>query len=714
MHDIKPYFRIEERFSALLDAAPDAMIIVDPNGRILLANLHTERMFGYSKQQLFRMPVEQLVPERFRRAHVGHRQRFSAHPMARPMGGEGARLVGLRADGNEFPIDISLNTLQVDEDDLVVAAMRDMTQRQLTEDKLRELSKELAHSRAGLQAVLDSLQEGVIVFSLDGNVLNANPAALRMHGIENLADTRRLQDFMRDFHVCRLDGTPLPAEQWPIACVARGEVLSDVELEIWRHSTGRPGQRWIGSYTGAQVVDQRTRKTILGVCTVRDITERKQTEERIRQAGMHDALTGLPNRALLFEYSRHVFAHAQRSRRNAAVIFIDLDRFKPINDTYGHEIGDAVLQEVARRIKKSTRQEDIAFRLGGDEFLIVLPDIEDGTYAREVAQHVAQSINQPIQVGAFEHSLSTSIGISICPRDGQDIDTLIQHADVAMYHAKESGRNRYQFYSSALSERSNARSRIENQLKAALLHGQFRLEYQPVIDMHTSHVAGVEALLRWSYKDVGPDRFVPVAEATGLIGQLGQWVVTEACRQHNVWLEHGLPAIPIAVNVSAVQFRQADFVEQFTQAIEFSRAGAAALQLELTETALMEDLDHAIEQLAQMKSLGVKIALDDFGTGYSSLSYLSRLPIDKIKVDKSFVFRIENDLASRTITDAIIALGKTLHLEIVAEGIESANVLQYLRAHGCSHAQGFHVCAPVAADEFESWFREREQRLACS
>lgn len=706
MHVTNSTSPIEQRFSALLDAAPDAMIMVDESGEILIANSHAERLFGCSRKQLIGADVERLLPERYRAGHVTHRERFHANAMVRPMGGGRSRLYGQRADGNEFPVDISLSPVTIDGQKMVLAAIRDMTVRQHVEDKLRKMSNELERSRAELQTVLDSLSEGVIVFTPEGELLNANPAALRMHGVESLEDApRKLQEFAREFHVCTLDGSPLPVDQWPLARVARGETVSEIELEVWRYGAG---QRWIGCYSGAPVLDQRTGARILGVCTISDVTERRQTEERIRQAGLHDPLTGLPNRALLFEYSRHVFAHTQRNQRNAAVIFIDLDRFKPVNDRHGHEVGDAVLQEVARRLKKCTRQEDIAFRLGGDEFLIILPDVSDGAYAGEVARHVSHTINLPFHVDGLELNLSSSIGISVYPRDAQDIDTLINLADSAMYHAKQTGRNRHQFYSSALAERANSQTRIEHLLKVALLRGEFRLVYQPVIDMNTLAVTSVEALLRWPHEDLGPASFVPIAEVTGLIGQVGQWVIAEACRQHNEWIEHGLPAIPIAINVSAVQFRQADVAGQLAQALLVHKVGADALQVELTETALMDDLDRAVEQLEQVKSLGIKIALDDFGTGYSSLSYLSRLPIDKIKVDKSFVYRIESDVASRTITNAIIALGHTLHLETVAEGIESASVLQYLRLHGCNHAQGFHVCVPVAAADFESWYRRRE------
>ncbi|MGH8807972.1 MAG: putative bifunctional diguanylate cyclase/phosphodiesterase, partial [Noviherbaspirillum sp.] len=312
----------------------------------------------------------------------------------------------------------------------------------------------------------------------------------------------------------------------------------------------------------------------------------------------------------------------------------------------------------------------------------------------------------PYHVGQLELALSVSIGISVYPNDGLEIDTLINHADAAMHHAKQTGRNHCQFYTPALAERANAQSMIEHRLKTALMRDEFRLCYQPLIDMQTNAVVSVEALLRWTNSEVNPDRFVRVAEATGLIGRLGEWVLSEACRQHKAWCAHGLPPIPIAVNVSSIQFRQKDFAQYLGEAMRRYQMDAAAIQIELTETTLMEDIEHAIEVLSQFKKIGIKISLDDFGTGYSSLSYLSRLPLDKIKVDKSFVHRLESDMASRAVTEAILALGRTLNLEIVAEGIESAHVLNYLRGHGCNQAQGYHVCKPVFGDAFMAWYRE--------
>lgn len=440
------------------------------------------------------------------------------------------------------------------------------------------------------------------------------------------------------------------------------------------------------------------------VGTALDITDRKRAEERIRQTALHDPLTGLPNRGWLFESAAHLFGRARRSLRCSGILFIDLDRFKPINDSHGHEVGDKVLVEVARRLSECTREEDLAVRLGGDEFLVLLPEMERASDAEEVARHVSRCLKQPYRIDGREFSLSVSIGIGIFPKDGLDLDTLINHADTAMYHAKQTGRDSIQFYSQELAVRSQTQARIEQQLKVALADNAFHLHYQPVIDVQTMRLVGVEALVRWAHGGIGPEEFVPVAESTGHIGRLGAWVIAEACRQHRAWREQGLPAIPIAVNVSAVQLRNEGFADQFLQMLVEGAVDPSALQLEVTETALVEHLDRATAVLSRLRALGIRIALDDFGTGYSSLNYLSRLPIDKIKVDKSFVQRLGQDTASRAITEAVIALGRTLQLEVVAEGIEAGEVLNYLREKGCSQAQGYHVCRPVPADVFKGWY----------
>jgi predicted signal transduction protein with EAL and GGDEF domain len=352
------------------------------------------------------------------------------------------------------------------------------------------------------------------------------------------------------------------------------------------------------------------------------------------------------------------------------------------------------------------------FRLGGDEFLILLPRIKDVSVASELALHVLDMLNQPYRVGHLELTLSASLGISLYPSDGKEIDALINHADAAMYHAKQLGRNGYQFYSPEMSEQTQGQSVIEQQLRQAIAHNEFRLFYQPVVDMVSGEVMSLEALIRWPGKSAGPSRFVPIAEASGLIGPVGEWVFSEACRQHLRWRSEGLPDVPIAVNVSSVQFKRKGLVDYLVRTLAAYGLDSTAIEVELTETALMDDIEHAVKVLGALKDLGIRISLDDFGTGYSSLSYLSRLPLDKIKIDQSFVQQIETDTAGRAITDAIIALGRTLGLEIVAEGIESEQALTYLRNQGCHQAQGFYLCEPLSGDELANWYRNYLQRPA--
>lgn len=683
-------------------------------------------------------------------------------------------------------------------------------------------------SRACLQAVLDSLSEGVIVFSKEGKLLEANPAAMQLFGYKTKHDILASRNVLADmFAVNTLDGEPVPVRDWPVSRLLRGEAISSTELVIHRHHTGKS---WIASFSGT-LVNTSLLADSLAVLTVKDVTkrlmaetalrvseqrlrlafdhipdmvviydpdqriqyvnlaaahnigknetvlvgqhasnvpaqsipilwqpmlantlasatlqtedfdypcesgrrnlnvtcvpiteggqsvrelmvichdysERRRAEEKIRQAALHDPLTGLPNRALLYEYARHTFAAASRIKQEVSVLFIDLDRFKPINDLHGHEVGDMVLRQVASRLRDNMRGEDIVFRLGGDEFLALVSHHDDATAGEKVAQHLMQAISSPYHVGSVEASLSCSIGISVYPRDGDDIDMLICHADAAMYIAKQMGRNTTQFYTSSLAERVYMQSAIEEGIKNGLKNDEFSLYYQPLVDIQTRQVVSVEALLRWPCNGMGPDRFIHVAEATGLIGRLGEWVLGRACEQHSAWIQEGLPAIPIAVNVSPIQFRKKDFVAHLQKLLHHHRIGCHGLQIELTETAVMEDIDHAIAVLTELRSTGIKISLDDFGTGYSSLNYLSRLPLDKIKVDKSFVHRLEHDMASQAIIEAIIALGRTLQLEIVAEGIESDSTLQYLHRHGCHQAQGYHVCKPVMASQFATWYRE--------
>lgn len=479
----------------------------------------------------------------------------------------------------------------------------------------------------------------------------------------------------------------------------------DYRLEYrLRHRDG--SYRWM--IANAVPLSRRSKGGIRLIGTQLDVTENKLAEQRVREAAQHDPLTGLPNRALIFEYAGHLIAAAKRKHQRGAVLFIDLDRFKPINDLYGHEIGDKLLQEAARRLSNCVRAEDLVGRLGGDEFVVVLPHADEDNPAATVAEHVLESLSAPYEIDALDLSISASVGISNFPEHGTDVDTLIRAADLAMYQAKQCCHGSAQIFSAAMSMRADAAPSIEARLKRALAGGGLALHYQPVIDMQSGCLASVEALLRLTDdhgENVGPDRFVPVAESAGLIGQLGEWVAAEACRQHEDWRRQGLPPVTIAINVSPLQFRQRGFAAKLTDIILDSAVDPARIEVEVTESTLMDSMEDAVEILNRIRSAGIRIALDDFGTGYSSLSHLSHLPLDKLKVDQSFVRRLEHDRASRAITGAIITLGRTLNLEVVGEGIESEAALDYLLQHGCNQAQGFYISHPLPAAAFAGWYR---------
>ena len=511
--------------------------------------------------------------------------------------------------------------------------------------------------------------------------------------------------------------TVLPLESWDRFNDALQEVKrdgKDCDLEVQAiHASGEP--IWVNVKAEAVLNELGEVVALRGM--IQDVTERKQaadllreSEEKLLSAALHDSLTGLPNRALVMDFCERMLAATQRGHGQGALLFIDLDRFKPINDLYGHETGDRVLQEVGKRLSECTRHEDLVGRLGGDEFVIVLSHLEDSRYrAGVVARHVVECISRPFLIDTLELSISPSIGISYFPEHATDVNALIHTADLAMYQAKQSGRANYQFYTHELDQRADEALQLEIRLRKAIKHNGLQLVYQPVIDIRSGRLVAAEALVRLcdnGGEEVGPDRFIPIAESAGLIGELGDWVAAEACRQHAAWCREGLK-IGIAINVSPLQFRQRAFAEKLGDIIADTGMDPACLEIEVTESAVMDNIDDAVEILTRIKSLGVKVALDDFGTGYSSLSSLTSLPLDKLKVDQSFVRRIGRDQASRTVTEAIIGLGRSLRLDVHGEGIESEDTLLYLEQHGCNQAQGYWFSRPLPPAEFAQWYHHQ-------
>jgi diguanylate cyclase (GGDEF)-like protein len=440
----------------------------------------------------------------------------------------------------------------------------------------------------------------------------------------------------------------------------------------------------------------------------KEIFERMQAEQRIWHVAHHDALTGLPNRTLLHDRLEQALAQASRDDHRVGVVFIDLDRFKSINDTLGHAIGDELLRGVAERLNGVVRAVDTVSRLGGDEFIIVLRQIAGPDDAVLVAEKIINALATPLSVQGHDLRVTPSIGISIFPDDGVGALQLMKNADTAMYHAKARGRNNFQFFAPRMNEEATRFFHLEQQLRRALDAGQLLLHYQPMVDMRERAVCGMEALVRWQHSEQGlmsPGVFIPVAEETGLIVPLGEWVLGEALRQNRRWQEAGFLPVPVAVNLSPRQFRQKGLVDIVRRMLADTGQPARLLELEITESSLMQDIDEAMVKLRQLSAMGVRLVIDDFGTGYSSLNYLKRLPVNKLKIDRSFVRDLGVDWDDGAIVSVIVGLAQALNLETVAEGVETGVQFDMLRNYGCDCFQGYLFSRPQPPDQTDALFK---------
>jgi diguanylate cyclase (GGDEF)-like protein/PAS domain S-box-containing protein len=444
----------------------------------------------------------------------------------------------------------------------------------------------------------------------------------------------------------------------------------------------------------------------------RDITEKKRIADRIKHLATHDTLTGLPNRVMFSELLRQAIRTANRYQDNDfAVMFIDLDRFKAVNDIYGHHTGDALLAEVAQRVRKPLRESDIVARLGGDEFVVLLHKVTDKQYAGQIAENVLNMLKQPIALDEREFAVSGSIGISLFGVDANDEETLMKHADTAMYAAKDDGRNNYRIYSADLHQHTQERAGLALQLRHALERGELSLHYQAKVALDSDGVVGVEALLRWHHPELGdisPVQFIPIAEDNGLIIPIGEWVMETACQQLMAWQAQGLPALGLAVNLSPRQFNHPDLHKHISGVLARTGFAADLLELEITESLVVQNPERAIELMATIKHMGVRFAIDDFGTGYSSLGQLRHYPIDTLKIDRAFIRDLDQSKEDQAISKAIISMGKTLGLTVVAEGVETARQLAFLREHHCDQIQGFYFHRPCCGNDFMTWYRQAD------
>jgi diguanylate cyclase (GGDEF)-like protein/PAS domain S-box-containing protein len=576
---------------------------------------------------------------------------------------------------------------QLDNGDIVWHGVQtDITERHEADEKLR-LSA----------AVVASTRDGVVITDLEPRILAVNPAYCEITGYSEAEivgkNPRLLQSGRHD-------------RAFYQALWASLQQTGHWRGELWnRRKNGELYPQWLTISVVRSPQGEPTH--YVGVLT--DMSQIRHIEARLERLAHYDPLTDLPNRLLAQSRLAHALEQAQRHRHQVGVLFIDLDQFKTINDSLGHPVGDQLLQAVTRRLSERFRQEDTLARLGGDEFLVVLEYLKRPEEAVTVAQSILSLLEQPFKLnGDQEIYVSASVGISLYPDDGHSAGELIQHADTAVYQAKTQGRNTCRFYTETLTRAAHERLDLEGQLRRALVRGEFLLHYQPLVSTQERRMVGVEALVRWQPPGkalVPPMRFIPLAEETGLILLLGEWVLRTACAQAKAWLDAGKPPLLMAVNLSARQFQQPDLIDRIRAALQDTGLPSTCLELEITESTLMEQGQQAASTLAALKELGVRLAIDDFGTGYSSLAYLKRFPIDKLKIDQSFVRDIPHDPNDMEIAAAIISLARNLRLEALAEGVETEEQLTFLQKRGCDTCQGYLFSRPLPASELEVWLR---------
>ncbi|WP_241426227.1 putative bifunctional diguanylate cyclase/phosphodiesterase [Geobacter benzoatilyticus] len=547
-----------------------------------------------------------------------------------------------------------------------------------------------------LSTFLDTANDLILSISPDGRVLYVNEAWQRTLGYS--AEEAAAVSFFDIIH-------PSSREQCcsEFKRVFSGDALGPLEAVF----TAKDGRLVIveGNLTCSD--SSGDSPVIWSIC--RDITDRKHAEEQLYRLAHHDTLTGLPNRILFMDRLQQAKALANRYQHQVAILFLDLDRFKIINDTLGHPIGDRLLQQVAHRIVGCVREVDTVARIGGDEFTIILVNVDNPEDVKKMGQKILKTLAAPFLIDTYELFVTTSIGVSLYPTDGESLDHLVKKADIAMYYAKGEGRNNVQFYSPRMDENADKRLLLETSLRKALDNREFRVYYQPKVDIVTKKITAMEALIRWEHPLLGlvsPGEFIPLAEETGLIIPIGEWVLRAACMQNRQWLRQGLPQMRVAVNLSGYQFQQKNLLETIRGILGETGLSADLLELEITESVIMQNPDFAVSVLNQLRDLGVHISIDDFGTGYSSLAHLKRFSVNTLKIDKSFVRDVEINSADAAITTAIIAMGNSLNLKVIAEGVETEGQLSFLSDNNCDEVQGYLFSTPMPADKVAGFMRE--------
>ncbi len=666
----------EEKFRITFNQAPVGIANVDVDGRFLLVNLRLCEMTGYGEDELLHHPFPEIFEPQSRRRHQQQLKQF----MDAGMGYHAYELPLVHKDGRTIWSRLTLSPMKdvSGVPKYFIFIIEDITERKNSEDNLRLAA-----------TVFEGSAEAIIITDAEANVLKVNSAFTSMTGYQDheiVGQNPRLLN-------SGTHGVEFYRNMW--------SVLSDTgqwQGEIWnRRKNGDIFPAWLTLCSVRNSSGQLT--NYVGIS--RDITLRKEAEERINYQASHDSLTGLPNRSLFHDRLAHALVHASREKHQLAILFLDLDRFKIINDTLGHAVGDFLLQSVVKRLTSRTRETDTLARWGGDEFIVLLERIKENQEAAITARRLLDLLAEPFCVQGQEVFITGSIGISLFPKDGEDVQTLLRNADIAMYRVKDLGKNDYKFYTASMNANALEQMKVESELRHALARDEFVLHYQPRIDVVTGKIVGAEALIRWNSARRGllwPRDFIPQAEENGCIVPIGEWVLRTACLQCREWQAVTEQPFKMSVNISTHQFKKDDITAVVARILKETGLAPDLLELEITEAVMMENMDKAINTLHALSELGVKVSIDDFGTGYSSLGYLKRFPIGALKIDQSFVRHIPANPDDTAIAMSIISLGKTLKLKVVAEGVETVDQLSVLRNYRCDEAQGYLFSHPMEAN----------------
>ncbi len=686
---------IDTRLRTIIDAAPDAVVLMNSEGILTGWNGQAEKIFGWTREETIgHMLHDMIIPPQYRNAHIQGLKHFLASGEG-PALNKRIEIAGLHRDGHQFAIELAISPVKQKNKYEFCAFIHDITARKETQSLLLRAKEAAERSSAELISYIQAIDQHALVSVADpfGRIIQANDKFCEVSGYS------REELLGHDHRIINsgMHSSAFFVEMW--ATIARGE--------IWRGEICNRAKNGTLYWVDSAIVPLKDANgQIVRYISVRvNITKRKESEQHIQSLAYYDVLTGLPNRTLLHDRLGQLIAESHRDKQKFALLFIDLDRFKYVNDSMGHAVGDKLLQVVAQRLQECVREVDTVSRISGDEFIVLLRET-DAKGAARVAGKILKVLTTPCDVGTLQIATHASIGISIYPdnADSEDeINTLIKHADVAMYRVKAEGRSNFLFFAPEMNFRAHQLFSMENDMRLALERNEFMLHYQPQANLISGMVCGAEALLRWKHPEKGfvaPAEFVPVAEETGQIIPIGEWVLRTACAQLAEWRRQGMSLFPISINLSISQLRQPQLAQMIIAVLEETGLHPNDLELEITEGVMMNEAEASMAFLAQMHELGVQLAIDDFGTGYSSLSYLKKMPLDRLKVDQSFVRDVATDENDAAIVRSIISLGHQFKLQVIAEGVETLEQLDFLRARGCDEIQGYYYSHPLPAEEF--------------